>query len=360
MGILAAFGVARIPVGGEALPRDLANELIERAGGAWNMYGPTETTVWSTCEYVSREEGPILIGRPIGNTQLYVLDQQQQPVPVGVPGELYIGGAGVVRGYLNAPELTEERFVADPFSRDPHSRLYRTGDQVKYHRDGGLEYLSRLDNQVKIRGFRIALGEIETSLQAHPVVKQSVVAVREDRPGDVRLVAYIVAEKGQHVTVTEVRKYLRSSLPDYMIPQHVVELEMLPMTPNGKIDRKALPSPLGGTMEAAAYAAPQTEMQKALAAIWQEVLDIDRVGVHDNFFELGGHSLLSMQLIAQIKDRLNIKLTPRAILLNNLEQVAQQCDKIISGNDQSRYVYDDNKDSVAQRLLGKITKKIRM
>jgi len=350
----------KVLVGGEALPRDLANELIERVGGVWNMYGPTETTVWSTCEYVSDKEGPTLIGRPIGNTQLYVLDERQQPVPIGVPGELYIGGAGVVRGYLNAAKLTEEKFIPNPFSEEPQSRLYRTGDQVKYHRDGRLEYLARLDNQVKIRGFRIELGEIETCLLTHPAVKQSVVTVREDRPGDVRLVAYVVAESGEDVTVTEVRKHLRSSLPEYMIPQHVVELDALPMTPNGKIDRKALPAPFGGIdLVEETYVAPRTEMEQALAAIWQEVLNVERVGIHDNFFDLGGHSLLSMQVIALTRDRLDKKLTPRAMLMNNLEQLAQQCGDTISDGAQ-KDLAGNEKDSVAVKLLDKIKTKIGM
>lgn len=350
----------KVLIGGEALPRDLANELIDRVGGVWNMYGPTETTVWSTCEYVTDKAGPMLIGRPIRNTQLYVVDAQQQPVPIGVPGELYIGGAGVVRGYLNAPELTEERFIRDPFVKDPQARMYRTGDQVRYHRDGRLEYLTRLDSQVKIRGFRIELGEIETSLLTHPAVKQGVVTVREDRPGDVRLVVYVVAEPGQDVTMTEVRKHLRNDLPEYMIPQHVVELDELPMTPNGKIDRKALPAPFGGVViEEETYVAPRTEMEQALAKVWQEVLGVERVGIHDNFFDLGGHSLLSMQVIAMIRDRLDKKLTPRAMLLNNLEQIAQQCGDTVSDGVQ-KDVTDNEKDSVAVKLLGKIKTKIRM
>ncbi len=350
----------KVLIGGEALPRDLVNELIDRVGGVWNMYGPTETTVWSTCEYVTEKTGPILIGRPIANTQLYVLDERRQPVPIGVPGELYIGGAGVVRGYLNAPELTAERFVEDPFSQDPQARMYRTGDQVRYQRDGRLEYLSRLDNQVKIRGFRIELGEIETCLLRHEAVKQGVVTVREDRPGDVRLVAYVVAEPGRNVTVTEVRKHLRTSLPEYMIPQHVVELDALPMTPNGKIDRKALPAPLGGVDRFEdAYVAPRTEMERALAAIWQEVLGVERVGIHDNFFDLGGHSLLSMQVIAVTMDRLHKKLMPRAMLLNNLEQIALQCDEIESDVVQADVAVNENS-SVAVKLIDKIKTKIRM
>jgi amino acid adenylation domain-containing protein len=291
----------KVLAGGEALPRDLVNELVDRAGGVWNMYGPTETTVWSTCEYVTATEGPVLIGRPIGNTQVYVLDADLQPVPVGVPGELYIGGRGVARGYLHAPDLTLERFVPDPFAAEPGGRLYRTGDQVRYRPDGRLEYLGRLDNQVKLRGFRIELGEIETVLSTHQALQQVVVAVREDHPGDARLVAYIVPLPGQAVTVTDVRKHLRRALPDYMIPQHVVELEAIPMTPSGKIDRKALPSPFdAAALDEDVYVAPGTETERTLAAIWQEVLGVTRVGIHDNFFDLGGHSLLATKGIARM------------------------------------------------------------
>jgi hypothetical protein len=291
----------KVLAGGEALPRDLVDELVDRAGGVWNMYGPTETTVWSTCEYVTATEGPVLIGRPIGNTQVYVLDADLQPVPVGVPGELYIGGRGVARGYLHAPDLTLERFVPDPFAAEPGGRLYRTGDQVRYRPDGRLEYLGRLDNQVKLRGFRIELGEIETVLSTHQALQQVVVAVREDHPGDARLVAYIVPLPGQAVTVTDVRKHLRRALPDYMIPQHVVELEAIPMTPSGKIDRKALPSPFdAAALDEDVYVAPGTETERTLAAIWQEVLGVTRVGIHDNFFDLGGHSLLATKGIARM------------------------------------------------------------
>ncbi len=347
----------KVLAGGEALPRDLVNELVDRVGGVWNMYGPTETTVWSTCEYVTAREGPVLIGRPIGNTQVYVLDKGMQPVPVGVPGELYIGGRGVARGYLHAPDLTQERFVADTFADQPGGRLYRTGDQVRYMRDGRLDYLTRLDNQVKVRGFRIELGEIETGLATHPALKQSVVAVREDRPGDVRLVAYIVTLPGQDVTVTEVRKHLRSTLPDYMIPQHVLELEAVPMTPSGKIDRKALPSPFSaGALEEDVYIAPRTETERALAAIWQEVLGVDRVGIHDNFFDMGGHSLLSIHLISCIRDRLDRVLRPREILLNNLEQLAEYCDSMAPVSAQDSLPGEPAARSAG--LFGKIKKRL--
>ena len=224
-------------------------------------------------------------------------------------------------------------------------------------RDGRLDYLTRLDNQVKVRGFRIELGEIETGLATHPALKQGVVAVREDRPGDVRLVAYIVTLPGQDVTVTEVRKHLRSTLPDYMIPQHVVELEAFPMTPNGKIDRKALPSPFSaGALEEDVYIAPRTETERALAAIWQEVLGVDRVGIHDNFFEMGGHSLLSIHLITCIRDRLDRVLRPREILLNNLEQLAEYCDSMATVSAQDSLPGELTGRSAG--LFGKIKKRL--
>lgn len=348
----------KVLAGGEALPRDLVNELVDRVGGVWNMYGPTEATVWSSCEYLTGKEGPVPIGRPIGNTRMYVLDKGMQPVPVGVPGELYIGGHGVARGYLHEPELTQERFVPDCFTEEPGARLYRTGDQVRYMRDGRLDYLARLDNQVKVRGFRIELGEIETVLATHPALKHSVVALREDRPGDVRLVAYVVPLPGQNVTVTEVRKHLRNALPDYMIPQHVVDLEAIPVMPNGKIDRKALPSPFSaGALEEDVYVAPRTATEQALAVVWQEVLGVERVGIHDNFFDMGGHSLLSIHLITCVREKLDIVLRPREILLNNLEQLAQYCDKEMPA-DQKKGV-PDKPGNPAAGLFDKIKKRLR-
>ncbi|MBL4622337.1 MAG: amino acid adenylation domain-containing protein, partial [Immundisolibacteraceae bacterium] len=344
----------KVLIGGEALPRDLVDEIIDRVGSVWNMYGPTETTVWSTCEQITDKGGPILIGRPIGNTQVYVLDENQLPTPLGVPGELYIGGSGVTRGYLNNPEQTVDRYIDNPFSNE--GRLYRTGDRVRYQRDGRLEYLSRLDNQVKIRGFRIELGEIESSLSTLPGVKESVLSVREDRPGDMRLVAYAIADSGADLTITKVRKHLRKSLPEYMIPQHLVELDELPMTPNGKVDRKALPSPMGGGVHDDEYVAPSTETELALAEIWQELLNLERVSIHDNFFDLGGHSLLSIQVIVRINALLGVKLSPRIILFNDFAQIALQCDQQKSRNGQASKAGEKKKSG---GLLGKLRDKIK-
>ncbi|RKH33762.1 amino acid adenylation domain-containing protein [Corallococcus praedator] len=309
--------------GGEALPRELAEALLARVGSLWNMYGPTETTVWSTTWRVQPPLSSIRIGRPIANTQLYLLDAHLAPVPVGVAGELYIGGDGVTLGYLHRPELTQERFLPNPFRQG--ERMYRTGDLARWLADGTVEYLGRNDSQVKLRGFRIELGEVEAALASHPSLAQAVALVREDRPGDRRLVAYLVSKPGQAYTDTELRKHLRSQLPQYMVPQHFVELEALPLTPNGKVDRKALPPPAGAARPTEdAFVAPRTEMEKQLARIWREVLGIAQVGVHDNFFNIGGHSLLSFQVVMRVQKELGQVLHPRTLLLNTLEQVASQ------------------------------------
>ncbi|MGE6762903.1 amino acid adenylation domain-containing protein [Corallococcus interemptor] len=310
-------------VGGEALPRELAEALLARVGSLWNMYGPTETTVWSTTWRVQPPLSSIRIGRPIANTQLYLLDAHLAPVPVGVAGELYIGGDGVTLGYLHRPELTQERFLPNPFRAG--ERMYRTGDLARWLADGTVEYLGRNDSQVKLRGFRIELGEVEAALASHPSLAQAVALVREDRPGDRRLVAYLVTKPGQAYTDTELRKHLRSQLPQYMVPQHFVELEALPLTPNGKVDRKALPPPAGTARPVEdAFVAPRTPTEQHLARIWREVLGIAQVGVHDNFFNIGGHSLLSFQVVMRVKKELHQELHPRTLLLNTLEQVASQ------------------------------------
>ena len=298
--------------GGEAFPRDLAPELIKRASRVWNMYGPTETTIWSTCYQVTDPDGPVLIGHPIDNTQTYILDNAMQPVPIGVPGELYIGGSGVTTGYLNRPDLTSRHFVTDPFSTDPQALLYKTGDLTRYLPDGNIEYLSRLDNQVKVRGFRIELGEIEAVLADDPAVEQAAVTVREDRPGDTRLVAYLLSRPGHELNAHELRVHLRKQLPEYMIPQHFVTLDQLPLTPNGKIDRKALP-PLdtADTLKADVYVPPATETEKVIAAIWQEIIGVERVSADANFFDTGGHSLLATQITSRLSRHFNIDLKLR-------------------------------------------------
>ena len=283
--------------GGEALPADLAEQLLARGGELWNLYGPTETTIWSAVSRIERGK-PVVVGRPIANTEFYIVDRALQPVPVGVPGELLIGGHGVVRGYLNRPELTAEKFIANPFGE---GRLYRTGDLARYNADGTLEFLGRLDHQVKIRGFRIELGEIETLLRAHDDVKQAVVVVREDAPGEKRLVAYLVPAAEPAPNATALRAWLKKDLPEYMVPAAFVMLAALPLTPNGKVDRKALPAPdqQRGTA-AGTFVAPRDPLEEQLVRIWEKTFGHDHIGVRDNFFELGGHSLLAVRLFAQV------------------------------------------------------------
>jgi amino acid adenylation domain-containing protein len=317
----ALAGVAEVLTGGETLSV-LHIRRAQKALGACvqliNGYGPTESTTFATCYRIPPDIPPgtesIPIGRPIGNTQVYVLDEHRQPVPIGVPGELYLGGAGLARGYLNRQELTAEKFVANPFSDHPHSPLYRTGDRCRWRADGELEFLGRLDDQVKLRGFRIELGEIEAALHEHPAVAQSVVTLRDDLPGERRLVAYCVPAMNAILNISELRSHLISKLPDYMLPSAFVVLDALPLTPNGKVDRRVLPVPDHSRAELkSAYVAPQNPIEEQLADIWCELLGIQRVGVHDNFFELGGHSLLAVRMFARIEKSFGRKL-PLAML----------------------------------------------
>ncbi|WKB55699.1 non-ribosomal peptide synthetase [Eleftheria terrae] len=296
--------VKTVNLAGEALKRSLVEALFERTGveQVCNLYGPSETTTYSTWVEMKREDGFVShIGRPIANTQIYLLDSQGRPVPVGVPGEIHIGGAGVARGYLNRPELTAERFLKDPFASDPQARMYKTGDLGRWLADGQLEYLGRNDHQVKIRGFRIELGEIEARLAQHAGVREAVVLAREDQPGDKRLVAYVTAQPGAALEAEALRGELLQQLPEYMVPVAYVVLEQLPLTPNGKLDRQALPAPEGEAYAARQYEAPQGEVESRLAGLWAELLKVERVGRHDNFFELGGHSLLAVTLIERMR-----------------------------------------------------------
>jgi aspartate racemase len=270
-----------------------------------NHYGPTENTVvttWAPVAPVSEADAPPPIGRPIANTQVYILDVQLQPVPIGVAGELYTSGDGLARGYLNRPELTAENFIPNPFSKDPATRIYKTGDLARYLPDGNIEFLGRIDHQVKIRGFRIELGEVESVLGRHPAVGEAVVIAREDVPGDKRLVAYVVASHEPTPTFSELRSFLKEKLPDYMIPTVLVFLDLLPLTPNGKLDRRALPAPGKDRQELTESSAkPRDELEIQLTKIWEKVLGIKNVGIKDNFFDLGGHSLLAMQLFVRIR-----------------------------------------------------------
>ena len=306
--LLLAAGWAGAPglvalCGGEALPRELADALLPRVGALWNMYGPTETTIWSAVSRVVPGTGPVPVGLPIANTTFHLLDPQGQPVPVGITGELHIGGAGLARGYLNRPELTAERFIPDPFAADPGARLYKTGDLARRRPDGQLEFLGRLDHQVKIRGYRIELGEVEAALAAHPAVRQAVVVAREDAPGDQRLVAYLVAAGATPPAASELRPFLKAALPEYMVPAAFVALDTLPLTPNGKVDRKALPAPQAAPGDGAsrAVAAPGDTLELQLVALWEGVLGVRPIGVDDNFFDLGGHSLLAVRLFGEIE-----------------------------------------------------------
>ena len=306
--------VRAIGLGGEAVPVGLAPELYEasQAERVLNLYGPSEDTTYTTCALLTRTHEPlrVAVGRPVPYTRLYVLDRAMNPVPLGIPGELYIGGSGLARGYWNHPELTAERFVPNSLSQQGGERLYRTGDLVRYRADGNLEFLSRLDHQVKIRGHRIELGEIEAVLEEQPNIRQAVVLAREDEPGEKRLVAYVVAEAEATVSADELQAALKQRIPEYMVPGAFVMLEEMPLTPNGKINRKALPAPEKGRAAArAAYVAPRTAEEETLAQIWCEALGLERVGVEDNFFDLGGHSLLAVRLRAMLRNRLNYNVT---------------------------------------------------
>ena len=282
--------------GGEALPPDLAVALLDRSAALWNMYGPTETTIWSTIERVERADQEISIGRPIANTEVYILDQFLQPVPIGVSGELYIGGHGLARGYRRRPELTKERFVPHPFSTEPHAKLYRTGDLVRYRPDGRIVHLGRLDQQVKIRGFRVELGEIEAVLSRHPAVRQAVVTAREDQHGLKQLAAYLVCQEGPAPSPTELRSFVRAALPDYMTPSFFVFLEAMSLTANNKVDVRALPVPVPSLSDGLVYVGPRDRVEVQLTALWQQVLEVPKIGIHDDFFDLGGHSLKAAQL----------------------------------------------------------------
>jgi len=282
--------------GGEALPPDLATSLLDRSLAVWNMYGPTETTIWSTIEKIGRTDQEITIGRPIANTDAYILDQFLKPVPIGVSGELYIGGHGLAHGYRGRPELTQERFIPHPFSPEPLAKLYRTGDLARYRSDGHIVHLGRIDNQVKIRGFRIELGEIEVALNRHPSIRQAAVIAWEDRQGIKQLAAYVVCQEGPVPSQAELRSFLRSEIPDYMVPSFFVFLNAMPLTANNKIDRKALPSPASSFSDELGHSSPRNQVEIQLTALWQHVLDVSKVGIHDNFFDLGGHSLKAARL----------------------------------------------------------------
>jgi amino acid adenylation domain-containing protein len=309
--------VRTVNLAGEPLHHGLVQQLYQQdtIQQVFNLYGPTEATTYSTFALVKKgANGPPPIGRPIANTQIYLLDPNLQPVPVGIPGELHIGGAGLARGYLNRPELTAQKFILHPFSTEPGARLYKTGDLARYLPNGDIEYLGRLDHQVKIRGFRIELGEIETVLGHHPAVREAVVLAREDAPDDKRLVAYAVPHQGSVPAITELRRFLQQKLPEYMVPSAFVLCGTLPLTPNGKVDRRALPMPDQTTPERKeAFVAPRTPVEEVLAGIWVTVLGLEQVGIHDNFFELGGHSLKATQVMSRLRHTFQVELPLRTL-----------------------------------------------
>jgi amino acid adenylation domain-containing protein len=316
----------KILCGGEALPQQLANQLPLRGAFVWNLYGPTETTIWSTLYQVDRKDESVSIGRPIANTQIYILDRYLMPVPVGVFGELHIGGAGLSRGYLNRPELTAEKFIPNPFAEGgiyasfilhPSSfilseRLYKTGDLARYLPDGNIEFMGRSDHQVKVRGYRIELGEIEETLRQHPTVQDAATIACDDGSGNKRLVAYVVLNPDQLPSISNLRGYVQEKLPEYMVPAAFVMLESLPLTPNGKLDRKALPAPDAAFLPKT-FVAPNTPVEKVLTGIWAEILGVEKIGIHDNFFiDLGGHSLLATQIISAVRDTFGVDVPLRS------------------------------------------------
>jgi amino acid adenylation domain-containing protein len=304
----------KILTGGEALSRDLADGLLDRAASVWNVYGPTETTIWCTAAQVKKEFGRVTIGRPIANTQAYVLDDSGEPVPAGAAGELYIGGAGLARGYWNRPDLTKERFIENRFG-PPGSRLYRTGDEARVRADGSLECLGRKDDQVKVRGYRIELGEIETNLRDNPAVRDSVVVARDSGNGESQLLAFILpARPAQPADARELRAWLQQILPDYMVPSLFVNVPDLPLTPSGKIDRRALVAHYAADVTAdETFVPPKTDLERNLVQIFERLLGVHPISVTANFFSLGGHSLLAVRLFSEIAKSCGTKLPPSTV-----------------------------------------------
>ena len=316
----ALSGLRQLLIGGEALSVPHVRRALKLLPDVRiiNGYGPTESTTFTCCYPIPRNLpsgiSSIPLGRPIANTEVWVLDPYLQPVPVGVPGELYVGGDGLARGYHRRPELTAQRFIPHPFRTDPGARLYRTGDLVRYLADGTLEFLGRLDQQVKLRGFRIEPGEVEAALARHPDVREAAVVIREEPSGDKRLVAYFVPRWDPAPSTGELRSLLGANLPEYMIPSTFVPLEALPLTPSGKLDRRALPSPdrIRPELESG-FVAPRSPVEVLLATIWIGLLGVEPVGIHDNFFALGGHSLLATQVMSRIRALLQVELPLRTI-----------------------------------------------
>jgi acyl carrier protein len=322
-------------------------------GRLLNLYGPSEDTTFSTVADVGPEGEPT-IGRILTNSWGYILDRRLRPVPAGVAGELYLGGAGISRGYLGRPDLTAERYVPDPFPRIPGGRVYKTGDLVRLRNDGELEFLGRLDHQVKIRGFRVELGEIEAALLAYPPVRDAAVLALGEG-GDRKLVAYVAGEADS----AALRDYLKEKLPDYMVPAAFISLPVLPLTPNGKVDRRALarmaPEPQGGAAEA--YVAPRNPIEEILVTLWAEVLGVDRVGVHDDFFDLGGHSLLGVQLVSRVREMFGVKLSVRTVFTSATvaemaELVEEEMTAALAGDELLEQLLEEESSEMQGETLG--------
>jgi acyl-coenzyme A synthetase/AMP-(fatty) acid ligase/acyl carrier protein len=310
--------LTKIICSGEALTSDLKDEFFSRLDcDLHNLYGPTETSIDVTHWRCARGEevGPsVPIGRPIANTQIYILDQDLNHVPVGVPGELHIGGVGVGRGYWHQPELTREKFILDPFCVQPGARLYKSGDLARYRPDGVIEYVGRMDHQIKIRGQRVELGEIEAIIQDYPGVRENVVIMREDPSGDKQLIAYLVVRDKPDPSISELRSFVKQHIPEHMVPSAFVFVGSLPLSPNGKLDRSALPDPQKTRAELNNhYVEPSSPDEIVLARIWAGVLDVDKIGLQDNFFELGGHSLLALQMLSRVREVFEVELPLRSL-----------------------------------------------
>ncbi|MET0395794.1 MAG: non-ribosomal peptide synthetase, partial [Longimicrobiaceae bacterium] len=339
---LAATPVEALPdlrtliCGGDRLPGEQLRRWSAEGRSFFNGYGATEASIRNTSSAYAAEDGDPPIGRTFGNTQLYVLDRWLEPVPVGVAGELYIGGVGVVRGYMGRAELTAERFLPDPHRGVAGARLYRTGDLGRRRSDGEIEFLGRADHQVKVRGYRVELGEIEAVLRMHEQVREAVVLQREDAPGQQRLVAYVVPEAGVEVAaadvaVAELRRHVAEQVPEYMVPGAFVVMEQLPIMANGKVDRRLLPAPESGSERE--YVEPRTVMEELVAGIFAELLGLERVGAEDNFFQLGGHSLMATQVVSRLRDALEIEVPLRAVFeLRTVEALARTVEDQLFGD----------------------------
>ena len=352
-------GQLRVLCGGEAITDKLAESLLRANASVWNMYGPTETTIWSTIENLGIANRSISIGRPISNTEIYILDDCLNPVPQGVPGELHIGGDGLARGYLNRPDLTADKFIPNPFGKQAGARLYKAGDLARYHSDGRIECLGRADYQVKVRGHRIELGDIEAALDQNPRLQACAVVARKDERGDNRLIAYIVSDKDDPLAISELRDYLTDKLPDYMMPGRYVRMDALPLTPNGKVDKRSLPAPDESRPELKSrFVLPDTSVEKEVAGMWSEILGVAQVGVHDNFFELGGHSLLLTQLHTRISRSFNVNPGLRELFdaPTILEMTILIADKLIQQQDsaETRQLLDELKNLSPEEIKAQL------